>query len=122
MIAGQYIDHGATIEMRCLFDQPHIFLYDAFLDIVVGSGFYVFEQFLRVLVHIFDQLMVLLLLKLVKFPFAIVSMHSSQLLKVGLDLTVNSVQVGLYQLVLHLSLVGTVLAVLVKNVERLLAN
>lgn len=89
---------------------------------MVGSGFYVFEQFLRVLVHIFDQLMILLLLKLVKFPFAIVSMHSSQLLKVGLDLTVNSVQVGLYQLMLHLSLVGTVLAVLVKNVERLLAN
>lgn len=74
------------------------------------------------LVHILNQLMVLLLLEFIKFPFAIVPVHSSELLEVVFDLTVDPIQIELDELMLHLPLVDAVLAVFVQDIEGFLAN
>jgi hypothetical protein len=89
---------------------------------LVLDGFYPFKYLLGLLIHFLEQFLVLPTLQLVKFPFAIIPLNSLHTLQLGLDLTVNSVDIDLHQLELHLLLVHSIFCVLVKYVQRFLAD
>lgn len=108
--------------MSCLFDEFNIFLNGILLDILICYGLNPLEKLFRLIIHLLNQLTILLFLYLVKLPFILLHRNCFQILKISFNLRMNAVKVCLNELVLMLFLARSVLQVLVKSIQRLLTD